>query len=210
MKFEFINDLNEYFCEKYANYDKLCILSKYVMPKMQTTRVDAFGRPYSYTLPASTMALSNQANKAELLAELKEKIYDKNFSFSFKPLSLIWRIEQKFSKVTFVKTLGVIAARHNVDVKALANELDIQPIVWKKILKGVFYPSKALVFALGISAHFSYREVKELLLVCGYEFDFTSVTDVVLSYLLVNGIYNSAMVDAALEEFNILPLMVKR
>ena len=32
--FDFITDLDEYFCEKYANYDKLCVLNGYKMPVM--------------------------------------------------------------------------------------------------------------------------------------------------------------------------------
>ena len=210
MKFEFIADLDEYFCEKYANYDKLCILPGYKMPKMQETRTDAFGRPYSYTLPADTMALSKQEKKAELLAELKDKMYDKNFSFSFRPLGFLEKISEKFAKETFSKTLQEVAARYNVEAKDLGENLDIDPIIWKKILKGEFYPSKNLVLALGLSAHFSYRDVKELLMMSGYAFDFANVFDVVVSYLLVKGIYNSAMVDAALEEYKIQPMMMKQ
>ena len=29
MTFDFIEDLDEYFCEKYANYDHICILKGY-------------------------------------------------------------------------------------------------------------------------------------------------------------------------------------
>ena len=210
MKFEFIADLDEYFCEKYANYDKLCILPGYKMPKMQETRTDAFGRPYSYTLPADTMALSKQENKAELLAELKNRTTDKNFSFSFRPLGFFERLSERFAKETFSKTLQEVLARYNMDAQALGEGLDIDPAIWKKIVKGEFYPSKNLVLAMGIFAHLSYRDVKELLMMSGYAFDFTNVLDVVISYLLVKGIYNTAMVDAALEEYHILPMMVKR
>ena len=210
MKFEFIADLDEYFCEKYANYDKLCILPGYKMPKMQDTQTDAFGRLYSYTLPADTMALSKQEKKAELLAELKERMYDKNFSFSFRPLGFFERILDKGSKVNFSKVLKETAARYNVQPMDLANGLNIDPAIWKKIVKGSFYPSKNLVLALGLSAHFSYRDVKDLLQMSGYSFDFSNVLDVVVSYLLVKGIYNSAMVDAALQEYKILPMMIAK
>ena len=70
--FDFIADLDEYFCEKYANYDKLCVLKGYRMPKMQDTKVGADGRTYAYTLPANTMRLALQENKAELLKTLKK------------------------------------------------------------------------------------------------------------------------------------------
>lgn len=209
MGFEFLTDLDEYFCEKYANYDKICVLPGYRMPKMQESRMDAFGRPYSYTLPADTMALAKQEKKAELLAELKGKMYDKNFSFSFRPLGFFAKIGDAFAKVNFRKVLKEIAGRYSIDVCDLAKDLDIDPIIWKKILKGSFYPSKNLILSLGLVEHFNYREVKDLLTICGYEFDFTNVLDVVVSYLLVKGIYNQAMIDAALKEYKIMPLMMK-
>ena len=210
MKFEFIADLNEYFCEKYANYDKICILPGYRMPKMQETRTDAFGRPYSYTLPADTMSLAKQEKKDELLAQLKEKMYDKNFSFSFRPLGFFEKISDRFAKINFKKVFADVAHKNSVTPKAIGELLDIDPKIWSKILKGVFYPSKNLIFSIGIAAHLSYRDVKDLLLISGYEFDFSSINDVVVSYLLVKGIYNSVMVDAALEEYKLLPLMIKR
>ena len=96
--FEFIADLDNYFCEKYANYDKLCVLEGYKMPKMQTTKVREDGRTYAYTLPSNTMRLANQEKKAEILVLLKEKITDKTFSFSFKPLDFFSRIPNKYAK----------------------------------------------------------------------------------------------------------------
>ena len=206
MKFEFIEDLNEYFCEKYAHYDRLCILPGYRMPKMQETGIDAFGRRYSYTLPSERLSLAHQEKKAELLAALKERLCDKNFSFSFRPLNLFERIGDAFAKESFRKTLAEVARAHNADVKGLADDLNVDPAIWKKILKGEFYPSKRLVLALGVSAHFSYREVKAMLQVSGYDFDFENPCDVVVSYLLVKGIYNADMVNAALAEYNLLPL----
>ena len=71
--FDFITDLDEFFCEKYAGYDKLTVLPGYKMPVMQASKTDEFGRTYAYTLPAETMRLSAQENKAELLEEFKKK-----------------------------------------------------------------------------------------------------------------------------------------
>ena len=209
MKFEFIADLDEYFCEKYANYDQLCVMEGYRMPKMQETREDAFGRKYSYTLPADTMSLSKQEKKAEILAALKEKLTDKNFSFSFRPLRFFASISDAFSKQSFKKIFAEIARQHGMSPAQFIEGLDIEPIVWKKILRGKFYPSKNLIFAIAVYGHFNYRDTKTLLQVCGYDFDFSSARDVVLSYLLSRGVFNSAMVAAALEEYKLLPLMLK-
>ena len=73
-KYAFISDLDDYFCEKYANYDRMCVLKGYVMPKMQTTQRREDGTDYSYTLPPETMRLSLQENKAALLKQLKEEM----------------------------------------------------------------------------------------------------------------------------------------
>lgn len=89
MGFDFLEDLDEYFCEKYANYDQICILKGYEMPKMQTTERREDGTDYSYTLPASTMRLSAQKNKTDLLRQLKEKMTDSTFSFTFRPVGFL-------------------------------------------------------------------------------------------------------------------------
>ena len=73
--YDFIADLDGYFCEKYANYDKLCILPGYKMPLMQASEVRADGRTYSYTLPSSTMRLAAQEKKTELLSSTLKTLY---------------------------------------------------------------------------------------------------------------------------------------
>ena len=103
--YDFLSDLDEYFCEKYANYDKLCVLPGYKMPVMQASEVRADGRTYAYTLPANTMRLATQEKKAELLAELKTRMVDINFSFSFRVQKLFTRIGNIFSKYAFHKNL---------------------------------------------------------------------------------------------------------
>ena len=209
MQFDFIEDLDGYFCEKYANYDKICVLPGYRMPKMQETTVDAFGRKSSYTLPAETMRLAKQEKCAEMLVELKARLTDKNFSFSFRPLSLFQRISNIFSKYAFCKILKKVCCHHNADPTALVEGLEIDPAIWKRILSGEFYPSKPLVLAMGLSARFTYEETKALLQVCGYNFNFENVVDTVVSYLLLKEIYNKEMVEAALKEYKVLPLPIK-
>ena len=106
--YDFIADLDEYFCEKYANYDKLCILPGYKMPMMQATELREDGRTYSYTLPANTMRLAKQEKKAALLAELKSRMTDVTFSFSFRPYGFFTKIKNSFSKYAFHKNLKKI------------------------------------------------------------------------------------------------------
>ena len=79
--FDFIADLDAYFCKLYASYDKICMLKGYQMPKRQTSEVRN-GKTYAYTLPKENLSLDYQENKTEMLAELKEKLLDKSFSFT--------------------------------------------------------------------------------------------------------------------------------
>ncbi len=210
MRFDFLNDLDEYFCEKYANYDRLCVLPGYRVPKMQDTRIDEYGRKTAYTLPANTMRLALQENKEELLKRIKEGNLDKSFSFSFRPRSLWERVSTCFEKFTFLKVFRVIAEKHGYTVEGALSLLEMPEEAKKGILKGKFYPSKNLVFSIALACHLNEKETVLLLDVCGYELDFAEVKDVVLSYLIEREVYNATMVQAALDEYAVKNLFLKQ
>lgn len=207
--FDFIADLDEYFCEKYANYDKICVLPGYRMPKMHATKIDEFGRTYAYTLPANTMRLATQENKTELLQALKKQISDKTFSFSFAPLSFFAKWKNKCSKYGFVKAFKGVLSRYNLSEAEACEGLEIAPEIWKKICKGDFLPTKNLIFSLALTAHISMDDVRLLLAVCEYTLDYAIEKDVVVSYLIEQKVFNRDMVDAALAEYNVGNLFIK-
>ena len=210
MKFDFLNDLDDYFCEVYANYDKLSVFPEYRMPKMQDTRIDEYGRKTAYTLPANTMRLALQEQKETILTKLKAGYLDKSFSFTFRPISLWRRFINCFSRDTFVKALKEVAGRHALSSEQVFEPLQMPEEARKGILKGKYYPSKNLLLSMALTSHFDYKETKFLLNVCGYEFDFEDVKDTVVTYLLFKGIYNPAMVQAALDEYGIKNLFIKQ
>ena len=201
--FDFIADLDAYFCEKYANYDKLCVLPGYRMPKMQASEVRADGRTYAYTLPAETMRLALQENKEELLATLKTKIHDKTFSFSFVPLSFFNRLSNRHSKKGFLRTFRSVLTRYNVTAAAVGAEVNVAPQIWKKIVNGSFMPTKNLILTMALTSHFSINDTELLLFSAGYEWDYADVKDVVLTYLLKEKVYSRPMVEAALQEYKV-------
>ena len=207
--FDFINDLDEYFCEKYANYDKLCVLNGYKMPVMHASEVRADGRTYAYTLPSNTMRLALQENKAELLKTLKQQLFDKTFSFSFRPLRLFSAWKNKSSKYGFVKIFRLTMAKYNTTPEKVGEDLAIAPEIWKKICKGSFLPTKNVLFSLALTAHLSLDDLKNLLTVCGFELDFTFEKDVVMSYLVGEKVFNPEMVKAALAEYKVDNLFIK-
>ena len=207
--YDFLVDLDEYFCEKYANYDKLCVLPGYKMPVMHTSFVDEFGRTRAYTLPSETMRLALQEKKAELLAELKNRMADPTFSFSFQPMGFFQRISQKFSKFGFTKHLNGILGKHGLSAQEAGEGLDISEEIWTNICKGKFLPTKNLIFSLALTAQFTFEETEMLLLLCNENFDYSFVKDTVIAYLLNNKVYNPGMIDAALQEYKISNLFIK-
>lgn len=209
MTYDFIADLDEYFCEKYANYDKLCVLNGYKMPLMQASEVDEFGRTRAYTLPANTMRLALQENKKDLLVQLKSKMTDITFSFSFEPVGFFARLKNNYSKYGFTKNFKRMLAKYGIDENEAVKALDVDEEIWKNICKGKFLPSKNLIFSLALTAQFSFDDTEELLAYCYQEFDFTIVKDVVISYLLYNKVYSPVMIQEALEEYKVSNLFIK-
>ena len=208
--FDFINDLDEFFCEKYANYDKLCVLKGYKMPKMHDSKILEDGRTYTYTLPSETMRLALQENKAELLALLKKNIDDKTFSFSFRPLPFFSKLKNVCSKKGFLKNFKRVLEKYNYTFETAAEEIEIAGNIWKKIQKGSYLPSKNLILSLALTLHLSVEETQVLLWLCGYEFDFTIVKDVVIYYLIEQKIFNATMQERAFEEYKIRNLFLKK
>lgn len=199
--YAFVADLDDYFCEKYANYDRMCVLKGYVMPKMQTTQRREDGTDFSYTLPPETMRLSLQENKASLLAQLKGRMADYTFSFSFRPLGFFERGRCNRSKYAFKKVFAAICAKYSVTAQQALDVTDISDKTKRRILKGSYYPTKNLIFTLALACGFSMQDTEALMGVCGLNFDYSIVKDVVVSYLLVNKVHNAEMIDAALNEY---------
>ena len=208
--FDFLVDLDEYFCETYANYDKLCGLPGYKMPKMQDTRVGADGRTYAYTLPSNTLRLALQENKAELLKAFKSKAYDKTFSFAFLPVSLFGRLKRKLAKDSFYKIFQKLLKRYDFTAEDAEEKLTVEKHIWDGVCKGKYLPTKNFIFSVALAAQMSLGDVKNALLFAGYELDFTEVKDVVVSYLLAQKVLNPLMVEAALDEYKVRNLFLKK
>jgi hypothetical protein len=206
--FDFIQDLDGYFCEKYANYDKLCVLPGYRMPKMQTSEVREDGRTYAYTLPANTMRLAKQENKDALLKELKGRLSDKTFSFSFRPLGIFSRIKNIFSKYAPYKWLKVILDKCGTNATEAGELLSVDKEIWSGICTGKYLPTKNLILSLALTSQIGIEYTKDLLALCDYELDFTYEKDVVVAYLLEQKVYNRTMIDAALAEYKISNLFI--
>lgn len=202
-KFAFIADLDEYFCEKYADYDRLCVLKGYIMPKMQSTMRREDGTDYSYTLPAETMRLATQPNKEDLLSQLKGRMTDYTFSFSFRPLGFFEKLRCNRSRYAFKRVFAEVCAKYSLTTEAAIDICDVSEKTKTRILKGVYYPTKNLLFTVILACGFSMDDAETLMRNCGFSFDYTLIKDVVISYLIANKVFNAEMIEAALEEYNV-------
>ena len=155
------------------------------------------------------MRLALQENKAELLRELKARLTDATFSFSFQPVGFFQRMKDKFSQLSFAGNLKKMLQRYGVSVEEAGAELNIDGEVWTKICKGALLPTKNLIFSLALTSQFSLTDTQTLLLLCDEEFDYAIVKDTVISYLLHSKVYNRAMIDAALKEYKVGNLFIK-
>ncbi len=205
---DFIADLDDYFCKTYAGYDKICMLDGYQMPKRQTSEMRN-GKTYAYTLSQELLKLDRQENKGAMLAQLKEKLTDKSFSFTFYTVSGWQKIKyRKFYKEA-KQTLGLMLERYQLPDEEVQKTIEIDPFVWKNIVKGKFMPSKNLLLSLFLSAHFSIEDAETMLSAFDCEFDYAQAKDVVVRYLLEQKIYNEQLRQAALAEYKVRHLFLR-
>ena len=207
--FDFITDLDAFFCEKYADYDKICVLPNYRMPVMHATEVRADGRTYGYTLPAETMRLALQEEKDALLKNLKSQMVDKTFSFSFAPIGFFGRIRNLFARDAFHKQFKAFLNHYNIAEETAFDGIDVAEEIKTGILKGKFAPTKNFLLSFALTQQISYKNTQDLLGICGEEFDYREVKDVVIAYLLQNKVYNFEMINAALNEYKVANLFLK-
>ncbi len=205
--FDFIEDLDAFFCECYEGYDKICVLKGYKMPLMQRSELQN-GRMRAYTLPANTMRLALQENAKDLLRQLKEKTNDKTISFSFNTVGLFKRLRKrqqyKIAHQTFVSILKL----YQMDKDSI-DGLEIDGEIWNNIRKGKYLPSKNLIFSLALLGHLTAEDTQKMLNVYDYDFEYAIEKDVVIAYLLTRKVFNAEMIKAALDEYKIEYLFLK-
>ena len=206
MDIRYLKSLDDYFCEHYSEYVRLSALEGYVMPEVVYVAADGnIARRDS-----SCMRLCHQKDVAEILATFKEELVDTDFTFNFAFVPLRDRIRDRVSKYTFAKLLPVVLGRCNETVESAGKKLDVEPRFWQKIVKGRLYPEKNVVLALALACRMQQRDVNNLLAVCGFTLEDTSVRDIVVRYLVEQKIFNEDMRDRCLAEYKITNLPIRK
>ena len=206
MEGDFISALDEFFCAKYADYNRLSGIEGYRVPDLIEIGRDG----NVIRRDAEVMKLCRQENAKEILINFKAGLADMEFTFNFSFVPFFERVKDKFRKYTFHKLLPAVLARVDETVQSAGEKLDIDPKIWKGIVKGKLYPEKNTIFALAIVCHLSLADTTDLLSVCGFAFEDQNVRDVIVEYVLTQKIFNENMRDRCLQEYKIDTLPIKR
>lgn len=201
-----ITALDEYFCLHYSDYVRLSALEGYVMP--DTLILGADGNVQRRD--PSCMRLCYQAECETLLARLKEGLADTDFTFSFRFLTVREKFTERFRRHTFAKLLPAALVRCGETVESAGNKLDIEPRFWKKIAKGSLIPEKNTVLALALACRMQVTDVNNLLTVSGFVFDEKNVRDVVVRYLLEQGVWAAELQETCFREYKITNIPIRR
>lgn len=197
---DFINDLDDYFCKNYLNQTRLAAIAGFVQPVLGEEADPFDAEPYK---------LCHQKRAKELLATFKEGLIDRDFSFSFAEVPFLTYLKDKRRASAFCNMLPSAFRKYSLDTDNFFRDLSVSEEVWKKIVKGRYYPSKNLILAIALVGGISEKDTRVLLSSCEYEMDFESVRDTVVSYLLTYGVYNESLVREALDEYKITCLPLK-
>lgn len=206
MNKSYLTALDEYFCEQYSDYTKLSAIEGYAMPEVVYVGADG----NITRRDSSVMRLCKQEKRDELLQKFKADLFDTTFTFNFRYRTFREKLHDIGGKHTFAKLLPVCLTRCHETVESAGEKLDLEPVVWKNIVKGKFYPEKNTLIALALVCRMGEQEVNALLSVCGYSFELDSVRDVVCEYLIKQKVYNDEIRNDCLAEYKITNLPIKK
>ena len=203
MSEDFIKDLNEYFCKKYTNFNLISSMPSYESVTISMILKNR-NRIEEGEYAANEMRkLAYQPKVDEVLAELKARYVDDNFSFSIRVAPWRQRVKALFKKSWSGRMMEAAVRKYGEDPNTVWQKIGLSEEIWKKVLRGYYIPEKVLLFRLFLVLGMREEDSSALMKVCGVMFNFEDARDVVVKYLLDYRVFNREMIDKAFDEFNI-------
>ena len=203
MSDNFISDLNDYFCKRYINFDRISSMPSYESVTISMVLKNRNRIEEGAYASNEVRKLAYQPNAAQVLSELKERYVDDNFSFSVRVAPWKTRVAAFFGKSFTGHAVSAVVKKYGEDPSAMAERLGIGEKVWKNVLKGYYIPEKVLLFKLFLLLGMRQEDCNTLMKVCETYFNFEDARDVVVKYLLDYRVFNREMIDAAFDEFHL-------
>ena len=198
MSENFLQDLNEYFSKKYANFDLISTLPSYESVTISMVLKNKNRIEEGEVATNEIRKIYYQPQSEKVLAELKERYVDNNFTYSVRISSAKIRF-----KCFFGKAIEQVVRKYGEDPTAMAAKLGIDEETWKKTLRGWYMPEKVLLYKLGLLLALRKEDMDALMQVCDAYYDFADARDVVVKYLMDYRVFNKEFIDAAFDEFRI-------
>ena len=204
MSEDFIHDLNEYFGKKYVNYEMISSMPSYESMTISMVLKNR-NRIEEGEYAANEMRkLAYQPNADKVLAELKERYVDNNFTFSVRVAPLKMRIKALFrSKDLPGPLMAKLIRNYGENPETLWEKLGVSQELWQKTLRGYYVPEKVLLFKVFLLLGVSSEDSLALMRLSGAYYNFEDARDVVVRYLMDYRVFNRDMIDKAFDEFHI-------
>ena len=204
MSEDFIQDLNEYFSKKYVNFDLISSMPSYESITISMVLKNR-NRIEEGEYAANEMRkIAYQPDPAKILAELKERYVDNNFTFSVRVAPLKVRLKALFlAKDLPGPLLAKLIRNYGDDPETIWERLGVSQRLWQKTLRGYYVPEKVLLFKVFLLLGVSLEDSMALMKLCGAYYDFEDARDVVVRYLIDYRVFNRDMIDKAFDEFRI-------
>ena len=204
MSEQFIQDLNEYFSKKYADFDLICTSPSYESVTISMLLQNRNRIEEGEHMTNEMRKIAYQPNAEQVLKEVKERYVDNNFTFSFRIAPVKQRLKALFgSKSVSGKRIAALISRYGEDPSGMAEKLGVSEEIWRNVLKSNYIPEKVLIYRLTLALGMSLDDNLELMEVCGVSYDFADARDVIVRYLVDYRIFNPEMIAATFDEFRI-------
>lgn len=204
MSENFIQDLNEYFSKKYVNFDLISTLPSYESVTISMVLHNKNRIEEGEVATNEVRKIFYQPHAEQVLAELKERYVDNNFTFSVRvsPLRLRWKALLRMRGLHGALIAKTVRS-YGEDPQTLAPRLGLEEKLWQNVLKSYYIPEKVLLFKLGLLLGMRQEDFNALMKACNAYYDMEDARDVVVKYLMDYRVFNPEMISAAFDEFRI-------
>ena len=146
MSENFIQDLNEYFSKKYVNFDLISTLPSYESVTISMVLHNKNRIEEGEVATNEVRKIFYQPHAEQVLAELKERYVDNNFTFSVRvsPLRLRWKALLRMCGLHGALIAKTVRS-YGEDPQTLAPRLGVEEKLWQNVLKSYYIPEKVLL-----------------------------------------------------------------
>ena len=164
MSENFIFDLNEYFKKKYENYEMISSMPSYESVTMSMILKNINRIEEGEVASNEMRKIVHQPKADAVLAEIKEKYVDDNFTFSVFVAPRKTRLKAFFApKSTGGAKIAQIISKYGEDVDAFYEKLGIDAKIWKRVIRGTLIPEKVLIFKISLILGLTQEDNLELM-----------------------------------------------